>query len=62
METDKFIECTDNLVDELDFETLKEFLYQYNKYIVYFFDNHDEGSYPVSMTEFFNNDFQLIKE
>lgn len=60
MEIDKLIEYTDDLVEELDYEILKEFLYQYNKYIVNFFDNHDEGSYPVSMVEFFNNDFQVI--
>ena len=49
MEIDKLIEYTDDLVEELDYEILKEFLYQYNKYIVNFFDNHDEVSYPVSM-------------
>lgn len=53
-----FVKFTDDLVNDLDSETLKEFLYQYNKYIQNFYDEHDEGSYPVSMTEFYNNDFQ----
>lgn len=53
-----FVEFTDDLVQELDSETLKEFLYQHNKYVQNFYDEHDEGSYPVSMTEFYNNDFQ----
>ena len=55
-----FIENTDELVDSLDFETLKEFLYQYNKYIINFEDEHDEGCTPVCMEEFFNMDFQEI--
>ena len=55
-----FIENTDELVNELDFETLKYFLYEYNKYIQNFYDEHDEGCYPVCMEEFFNMDFQEI--
>lgn len=56
------IEFTDDLVDKLDFETLKDFLYQYNKYIQNFYETHDKGSIPVCMIEYFNNDFQLDKE
>ena len=52
------IEYTDDLVEELNFDTLKEFLYQYDKYIQNFYDEHDENSYPVCMVEFYNNDFQ----
>ena len=57
---EELIEYTDDLVDKLDFETLKEFLYQYNKYIQNFYEEHDENSYPVCMVEFFSNDFQEI--
>jgi len=60
MQTDFELEYTDDLVDELPMETLKDFLYQYNKYITFFYDDHDEGSQPVSMIEFFNNDYQVL--
>lgn len=56
-----FIENTDSLVDFLDFEDLKDFLYQYDKYIQEFYEEHDEGSNPVCMTEFYNNDYQIQK-
>lgn len=55
-----FVENTDELVDELGFEDLKEFLYRYDMYVSHFFDEHDEGSEPVCMVEYFNNDFQEL--
>lgn len=60
MVTDFELENTDDLVNELSHEVLKEFLYHYNRYVVNFFEYHDEGSEPVDMIEFFNNDFQLL--
>ena len=53
------IENTEDLVNELSFEVLSEFLYQYNKYIVNFFEYHDNESEPVDMIEYFNNDFTI---
>lgn len=65
MKTAFEIEYTDDLV-EFDYpwneEFLKDFLYQYNKYVITFYDSHDQGSQPVSMIEFFNNDYQLLPE
>ena len=46
-------------VNKKSFEVLSEFLYQYNKYIVNFFEYHDNGSEPVDMIEYFNNDFTI---
>ena len=60
MQTGFELGYTDDLVDELDNETLKDFLYQYDKYIRTFFEYHDEGSEPVGMMEFFNNDYQYL--
>lgn len=60
MQTGFQLEYTDDLVDELDYETLKDFLYQYDRYIGTFFEYHDEGSQPVGMMEFFNNDYQYL--
>lgn len=65
MQTTFDIEYTDDLVEfdeQWGQEELKDFLYQYNKYVMNFFENHDEGSQPVSMVEFFNNDYQLLEE
>ena len=59
MTEEYIIEYTDDLVDKLPFETLKEFLYRYNKYVQEFYEDHDEGSTPVSMLEYYDNDFQL---
>lgn len=38
-------------------ELLYDFLAQYNDYVQNFYDEHDEGSYPVSIPEFYENDF-----
>lgn len=59
------IEYTDDLVnfdEQWGPEELKDFLYQYNKYVMTFYEDHDAGSQPVSMTEFFNVDYQLLEE
>lgn len=62
MENNVIIEYTDDLVDSLNFNELKDFLYVYNKYIIHFYEEHDNGSIPVDMIEFYNNDYFIIKE
>ena len=65
MKTTFEIEYTDDLVDfkyPWSTEKLADFLYQYNKYVMEFYENHDEGSQPVCMVEFFNNDYQVLEE
>ena len=65
MKTTFEIEYTDDLVEfdeQWNSENLKDFIYQYNKYVMGFYENHDEGSQPVCMVEFFNNDYQVLEE
>lgn len=65
MKTTFEIEYTDDLAvfdEQWDQEELKDFLYQYNKYVMQYYENHDAGSHPVCMVEFFNNDYQLLEE
>ena len=65
MKTTFEIEYTDDLVEfdeQWNDESLKDFIYQYNKYVMAFYENHDEGSQPVCMVEFFNNDYQELEE
>ncbi len=50
-------------IEDLDREDLLFLIGCYNNYVVEFFDDHEEGMYPVSVYEFFDNDFQeILKE
>lgn len=49
-----------NSLEELDREDLLFFIGCYNNYVVEFYDDHEEGMYPVSAYEFFDNEFQEI--
>lgn len=49
-----------DIVEELDKESLTYFLGCYNDYVQEFYDAHDEGSTPVSIVEYFNNDFPIV--
>lgn len=65
MKTTFEIEYTDDLVEfdeQWNSENLKDFIYQYNKYVMGFYENHDEGSQPVCMVEFFNIDYQELEK
>lgn len=55
----EFVEYIDDLVDCLSFDELKDFMYVYDKYVQNFFEEHDEGCIPVSMLEYYNNDYQI---
>lgn len=46
----EFVEYIDDLVDCLSFDELK---------VQNFFEEHDEGCIPVSMLEYYNNDYQI---
>ena len=50
-----------DIVNELDKETLIDFICQYNDYVQNFYDEHDEGSYPCCIAEFYDNEYQLEK-
>ena len=47
-------------IEDLDREDLLFLIGCYNNYIVEFYDEHEEGMYPVSVYEFFDNEFQEI--
>jgi hypothetical protein len=45
-------------IEDLGYEDLLVFLGLYNNYVLEFFDDHDEGSQPVSTYEWFDNEYQ----
>lgn len=47
-------------IEDLDREDLLFLIGCYNNYVVEFYDEHKEGMYPVSVYEFFDNEFQEI--
>lgn len=47
-------------IEDLDREDLLFLIDCYNNYVVEFYDEHEEGMYPVSVYEFFDNEFQEI--
>ena len=50
-------------IEDLDREDLLFFIGCYNNYVIEFYDDHEEGMYPVSVYEFFDNEFQeILKE
>ena len=54
----KFIVDIRSLVKFLPMEELEELIMSYSMYIVDFPEEHDEGSYPVSLMEYYDNEFQ----
>ena len=46
------------VVQSLYEHELISFLAYYNEYVQEFYEEHDEGSQPVSMLEYINNDYQ----
>ena len=50
-------------IEDLDREDLLFLIGCYNNYVVEFYDEHEEGMYPVSVYEFYDNEFQeILKE
>ena len=58
MET--IFETIGQMVEELDKDELLDFLVGYNKYIVHYYEDHDYPCQPVSMLEYFNNDYMAM--
>lgn len=54
---DKIVDVR-TLVQNLPMEELEELIISYSMYIVDFPEEHDEGSYPVSLMEYYDNEFQ----
>lgn len=53
---------TADQIENMDKEDLLYLLGCYNNYVVEFFDTHEEGMQPVSVYEFFENDYQEMIE
>ena len=58
MET--IFETLGQMVEELEKDELLDFMVHYNNYIVHFYESHDNSCYPVSMLEYFNNDYMAM--
>lgn len=51
-----------DFLEELNKDNLVFFIKCYNNYITEFFDEHEDGMIPVSIYEFFDNEFSEIVE
>lgn len=49
-------------IELLDREDLLNLIGFYNNYVIEFYDNHEKGMTPVSVYEFFENEYQEILE
>lgn len=49
-------------MENLDREELLNFIKAYNDYVIDFFEEHDLGMCPISVYEFYDNEYQLMKE
>ncbi len=47
-------------VEQLNGAELLNLLNEYNIYIMDFYDTHSSGEYPVSVYEFYHNEYQDI--
>ena len=54
---EEIIMTIQDLVEELTTENLIDVLEEYNNYVQTFYEEHDAGSYPVSLMEYYNNDY-----
>ena len=57
MEQEIFYDTIAEMVDDLSHENLVDLLESYNEYILNFYENHDSGSQPVGLLEYFHNDY-----
>ena len=49
------------MYSDLTKEQLLDLMKCYDRYIIEWFDDHDEGC-PVCLSEFYNNEYQIILE
>ena len=57
MKQEIFYNTIEEMIDDLSSENLIDLLNEYNKYIISFYEYHDKGEEPVSLLEFFHNDY-----
>lgn len=48
-------------MEDLSREELLDFIKAYNNYIINFMEEHDIGMCPISIYEFYDNEYQLMK-
>jgi hypothetical protein len=48
------------ILEELNKGELISLMIEYDRYIVEFYESHDNGDIPVCLMEFYHNDFQEI--
>ena len=51
------VDTIEDIVEELDNRTLVDFLKTYDDYVASYYEDHDYGSEPACMLEYFNNDY-----
>ena len=51
------VDTIEDIVEELDNRTLVDFLKTYDDYVASYYVDHDFGSVPVCMLEYFINDY-----
>lgn len=56
------VDYIEDLINSLPKDDLIHFLITYNNYVQDFYEEHDYSSQPVSILEFFNNDYVLYLE
>jgi hypothetical protein len=49
-------------MEDLSKEELLDLIKAYNDYVIDFFEEHDLGMYPISVYEFYDNEYQLMKK
>ena len=57
MEQEIFYNTIAEMVNDLSHENLVDLLESYDEYILNFYENHDSGSQPVGLLEYFHNDY-----
>ena len=53
-----FFETIEDMTFYLSRKELTEFLYDYDRYVATYYEDHDKSCEPVCMLEYFNNDYQ----
>lgn len=46
------------MLEKLNKETLLDLIYDYDRYIIEFYEEHDTGMTPVCVEEYYNNEYQ----
>ena len=49
-------------MEDLSKEELLDLIKAYNDYVMDFMEEHDFGMCPISVYEFYDNEYQLMKE